>query len=57
MYSVSKLTIGAWPKLWHYIPDTDVDDSKETLVLLLKLLLVKDLDREDSIFVCTTVTY
>ena len=37
------------------ISDPDVDNAQEALILLLKLLLVKDLDREDAIFGDSTV--
>jgi hypothetical protein len=33
------------------IPDSDVDDTKETLILLFKFLLIKYLDCEDTIFI------
>jgi hypothetical protein len=34
-----------------YRADADVDDAEEALILLLELLLVKDLDREDALLV------
>lgn len=36
-------TVGVWCKLDN-VADTNVDYTKEALVLLLELLLVKDLD-------------
>lgn len=33
------------------ITNSDIDDSQEPLILLLELLLVKYLDRENAIFV------
>jgi hypothetical protein len=36
------------------IADPHVDDTKEALVLLLELSLVKDLHREDAVFVDAT---
>lgn len=35
----------------YYRPDADVDDTQEALVLLLELLLVKYLNRQDAFFV------
>ena len=35
----------------YYRPYADIDDAQEALVLLLELLLVKDLNREDALFV------
>lgn len=34
-----------------YAANTNIDNTKEPLVLLLELLLVKDLDGEDALFV------
>jgi len=35
----------------YHRPYADIDDAQEALVLLLELLLVKDLNREDALFV------
>lgn len=37
------------------IADADVDDAQETLILLLELLLVEDLDRQYAVLVCAEV--
>jgi len=42
------LCIGA--KVLHDISNSNVDDAEEALVLLFKLLLVKDLHRQDAAF-------
>ena len=43
-------TVSASVKI-YYRPDADVDDTQEALVLLLELLLVKYLNRQDAFFV------
>jgi hypothetical protein len=35
----------------YYRPYADIDDAQEALVLLLELLLVKDLNRQNALFV------
>ena len=35
----------------YYRPDADIDDAQEALVLLLELLLVKDLNRQNALLV------
>jgi hypothetical protein len=40
----------------YYRPYADIDDAQEALVLLLELLLVKDLNREDAFFVHSPVS-
>lgn len=44
--------IGAY--VGHQVAHADIDDTKETLVLLLELFLVKDLDGEDAALVGST---
>ena len=39
----------------NHIPCSHIDDTKETLVLLFKLLLVENLDGKDTIFVDSAV--
>jgi hypothetical protein len=51
---VGELTVSIWAELRNDISNTDVDDTQETLVLLLEFLLVKDLNCEDAIFVGAT---
>jgi len=34
----------------YYAPDSHIDDSEKSLILLLELLLVKYLNRKDAIF-------
>ena len=48
-----KHTIGLRPNFGDHIADSNIDDAQETLVLLLKLLLIKDLHRQDAIFIST----
>lgn len=50
------LTISFGTQLGHDISNADVDDTEETLVLFLKLLLVEDLDGQDTIFVGTAMS-
>jgi len=37
----------------HYATNAHIDHTKEALILLLELLLVKDLNREDALFIHT----
>lgn len=43
-------TIAPRVEVYHR-PDADIDDTQEALVLLLELLLVKDLNRQDAFLV------
>lgn len=51
---LNELTVGIWTELRNDISNTDVDDTQETLILLLEFLLVKDLNCEDAIFIGAT---
>ena len=44
-------TICIGTKLWDYVPDPNIDDPEETLILLFKLLLIKHLDSKDTRFI------
>lgn len=48
------LTISADIEIYH-ISHSNVDDTEKALVLLLKLLLIKDLYGEDRVFRCSHV--
>ena len=37
------------------IPHANVDDTQEALILLLELLLVEYLNRDDAIFICPPI--
>lgn len=48
--SRGRITIGVWSKLYH-IANANIDNTQEALVLLLELLLVKDLNRQDAVLI------
>jgi hypothetical protein len=48
-----QLTVSVRTEFGHDISNSDIDDAQETLVLLLKLFLVKDLNCQNAIFVGT----
>lgn len=49
------LTVGIRAKLLHDIADANVDNTKETLILLLELFLVKDLNSENAALICAAI--
>jgi hypothetical protein len=48
--SKGRITIGVWSKLYD-IANANIDNTQEALVLLLELLLIKNLNRQDAVLI------